>query len=80
MLVSKKISPKFRPNFAKFGSFRRQVLTSSAAGNSGLNPEGHVCNVAPWMLSVAASSIDRRFIDKIVLGNSETIVVRDELT
>jgi len=32
------------------------------------------------MLSVAASSIDRRFIDKIVLGNSETIVVRDELT
>ena len=63
-----------------FHAMRRGVLTSAATGNSGLNPEGHVCNVAPWMLSVVASSIDRRFIDKIVLGNSETIVVRDELT
>ncbi|KAK3126600.1 hypothetical protein QOZ80_7AG0559200 [Eleusine coracana subsp. coracana] len=26
---------------------------------------GHVCNVAPWMLSITASSIDRRFVDFI---------------
>nr|XP_034580689.1 subtilisin-like protease SBT4.9 [Setaria viridis]TKW30939.1 hypothetical protein SEVIR_2G071900v2 [Setaria viridis] len=56
-----------------FHAMRRGVLTSASAGNSGLLG-GHVCNVAPWMLSVAASSIDRRFVDKIVLGNGETIV------
>ncbi|CAM0144691.1 unnamed protein product [Urochloa decumbens] len=56
-----------------FHAMRRGVLTSAAAGNSGLTG-GHVCNVAPWMLSVAASSIDRRFVDRIVLGNGETIV------
>ncbi|XP_039834292.1 cucumisin-like [Panicum virgatum] len=64
---------------AAIGSFhamRRGVVTSTAAGNSGLSG-GRVCNVAPWMLSVAASSIDRRFTDRIVLGNGETIVVTD---
>ncbi|RLN36221.1 cucumisin-like [Panicum miliaceum] len=56
-----------------FHAMRRGVVTSTAAGNSGLTG-GRVCNVAPWMLSVAASSIDRRFVDRIVLGNGETIV------
>ncbi|PUZ68800.1 hypothetical protein GQ55_2G057600 [Panicum hallii var. hallii] len=56
-----------------FHAMRRGVVTSTSAGNSGLTG-GRVCNVAPWMLSVAASSIDRRFVVKIVLGNGETIV------
>ncbi|KAF8732026.1 hypothetical protein HU200_015981 [Digitaria exilis] len=56
-----------------FHAMRRGVLTSASAGNSGLDG-GHVCNVAPWMLSVAASSIDRRFVDTLVLGNGDTIV------
>ncbi|CAL5089038.1 unnamed protein product [Urochloa decumbens] len=56
-----------------FHAMRRGVVTSAAAGNSAL-AGGHVSNVAPWMLSVAASSIDRRFVDKIVLGNGKTIV------
>ncbi|XP_066392085.1 subtilisin-like protease SBT4.3 [Miscanthus floridulus] len=56
-----------------FHAMRRGVLTSAAAGNSGLVGLT-VCNVAPWMLSVAASSIDRQFIDRIVLGNGNTIV------
>jgi hypothetical protein len=58
-----------------FHAMRRGVLTSASAGNAALQG-GHVGNVAPWMLSVAASSIDRRFVDTIVLGNGETIVVR----
>ena len=71
--------PYFR-DAAAIGSFhavRRGVVTSTSAGNSGLPGPGggRVCNVAPWMLSVAASSIDRRFTDTIVLGNGETIVV-----
>ncbi|WVZ62256.1 hypothetical protein U9M48_012022 [Paspalum notatum var. saurae] len=57
-----------------FHAMRRGVLTSASAGNSGTSAVGKVCNVAPWMLSVAASTIDRRFVDSIVLGNGETIV------
>ncbi|KAL6595061.1 hypothetical protein ACP70R_048164 [Stipagrostis hirtigluma subsp. patula] len=56
-----------------FHAMRRGVVTSAAAGNSGFDG-GNVVNIAPWMLSVAASSIDRRFVDKIVLGNGKTIV------
>ena len=71
-------SPYFE-DAAAIGSFhamRRGVLTSAGAGNAGVLDGGNVCNVAPWMLSVAASSIDRRFTDTIVLGNGETFVVR----
>ena len=60
-----------------FHAMRHGVLTSAAAGNSGLYG-GHVSNVAPWMLSVGASGIDRGFVDKIVLGNGRTIVVIPE--
>ncbi|KAF8677916.1 hypothetical protein HU200_046402 [Digitaria exilis] len=42
---------------SSFHAMRRGVVTSAAAGNSGLSG-GRVCNVAPWMLSVAASTID----------------------
>ena len=67
---------------AAIGSFhamRRGVVTSASAGNSGLQRGFHVSNVAPWMLSVAASSIDRLFVDRIVLGNGDTIVVISDL-
>ncbi|XP_022679977.1 subtilisin-like protease SBT4.3 [Setaria italica] len=57
-----------------FHAMRRGVLTSATDSNSGLDG-GHVCNVAPWMLSFAASGIDPRFVDKIILGNGKTIVV-----
>nr|CAB3455951.1 unnamed protein product [Digitaria exilis] len=56
-----------------FHAMRRGVLTSASAGNSG-QFGGRVCNVAPWMLSVAASSIDRRF-DRLILGDGQTIEV-----
>ncbi|RCV09922.1 hypothetical protein SETIT_2G069200v2 [Setaria italica] len=56
-----------------FHAMRRGVLTSATDSNSGLDG-GHVCNVAPWMLSFAASGIDPRFVDKIILGNGKTIV------
>jgi subtilisin family serine protease len=58
-----------------FHAMERGILTSHAAGNNG--PSGAtVSSVAPWMLTVAASSMDRRIIDKVVLGNGRTIVVR----
>ncbi|PQQ19646.1 subtilisin-like protease SBT4.5 [Prunus yedoensis var. nudiflora] len=56
-----------------FHAMEKGILTLQSAGNSG--PEaGSVSSVAPWMLAVAASSTDRRIIDKIVLGNGKTIV------
>jgi subtilisin family serine protease len=58
-----------------FHAMRRGVLTSAAAGNSALDG-GRVDNVAPWILSVAASSTDRRLVGKLVLGNGKTIAVR----
>jgi len=58
-----------------FHAMRRGVLTSPAAGNSALDGGG-VDNVAPWILSIAASSTDRRLVGKLVLGNGKTIVVR----
>lgn len=57
-----------------FHAVRRGVLTSATNNNSELDG-GHACNIAPWMLSFAASSIHSRFVDKIVLGNGKTIVV-----
>ncbi|TVU41279.1 hypothetical protein EJB05_14782, partial [Eragrostis curvula] len=61
-----------------FHAMRRRVLTSAAAGNIVDGDGKFVGNVAPWMLSVAASSIDRRFIDKIALGNGQIIVKTEE--
>lgn len=75
--IGSKLPAQYFEDAQAIGSFhamRSGVLTSAAAGNSGLDG-GRVCNVAPWMLSVAASSTDRRLVDKLVLGNGTTIVV-----
>lgn len=58
-----------------FHAMERNILTVTAAGNDG-NSSGTVEAVAPWMLVVAASNIDRNFIDKVVLGNGKALVVR----
>ncbi|KAJ8471269.1 hypothetical protein OPV22_025612 [Ensete ventricosum] len=55
-----------------FHAVAKGILTSASAGNYGPY-RGTVANVAPWMLVVAASSIDRRIVDKVVLGNNMTI-------
>ncbi|KAJ4828047.1 hypothetical protein Tsubulata_028119 [Turnera subulata] len=54
-----------------FHAFRKGVLVSCSAGNSFL--PGTVSNVAPWILTAAASSIDREFNSNIYLGNSEIV-------
>ncbi|GLU10765.1 hypothetical protein SLE2022_275500 [Rubroshorea leprosula] len=46
------------------------ILTSTAAGNYGPT-YGSVSSAAPWTLSVAASTIDRKFVTKVKLGNGE---------
>ncbi|KAF1858782.1 hypothetical protein Lal_00013713 [Lupinus albus] len=66
---------KFEEDPIAIGSFHAMaggILTVNSAGNSGPFPAS-VSSVSPWMLSVAASTIDRRFIDKVVLGNEKIL-------
>ncbi|XVE69288.1 hypothetical protein DITRI_Ditri09bG0139800 [Diplodiscus trichospermus] len=53
-----------------FHAMKEGVLTVTSAGNEG--PErSSISNVSPWSLSVAASTIDRKFFTKVKLGNSQ---------
>lgn len=56
-----------------FHAFRRGILVSTSAGNSAF--PGTATNVAPWILTVAASTIDREFNSNIYLGNSKVLKV-----
>ncbi|XAR70354.1 Cucumisin [Bertholletia excelsa] len=53
-----------------FHAMKYGILTSNSAGNSGPDPVT-VSNFAPWTLTVAASTIDRKFVASIVLGNGQ---------
>lgn len=57
-----------------FHAMKHGVLTSNSAGNSGPDPES-ITNFSPWSLSVAASTIDRKFLTKVMLGNNATYEV-----
>ncbi|KAJ4979094.1 hypothetical protein NE237_009874 [Protea cynaroides] len=70
------ISDNFDKNVISIGAFhamQKGILTSVAAGNDGPLFDS-ITNVAPWMLTVAATSIDRRLISTVTLGNNITIV------
>ncbi|XP_024181659.1 subtilisin-like serine-protease S isoform X2 [Rosa chinensis] len=54
-----------------FHAVRHGILVVASAGNEG-NP-GSVTNLAPWMITVAASSTDRDFTSDIVLGNGVNV-------
>ncbi|XVF24982.1 hypothetical protein REPUB_Repub13aG0174200 [Reevesia pubescens] len=56
-----------------FHAMTKGIITLNSAGNGGLSGLQSVSSVAPWMVSVAASSIDRQFIDKVILGDGKTI-------
>jgi hypothetical protein len=44
-----------------------------AIGNSGPNPST-ITSGAPWLFSIAATTLDRQFNDKVVLGNGKTLI------
>ncbi|KAI4351493.1 hypothetical protein L6164_005859 [Bauhinia variegata] len=65
---------EFSEDVAAIGSFHATangILVVSSAGNSGPDPSS-VCNLAPWMFTVAASTIDRKFNSFVTLGNNMT--------
>lgn len=54
-----------------FGAAQHGVLVSCSAGNSGPDPYTAV-NIAPWILTVGASTIDREFPAHVVLGDGRS--------
>jgi hypothetical protein len=57
-----------------FHAMQKGILTSHSAGNNGPMYRT-LSNIAPWELTVAASTTDRRIIDKVVLGNGKILTV-----
>ncbi|KAI5081951.1 hypothetical protein GOP47_0001694 [Adiantum capillus-veneris] len=53
-------------------AYRHGILLSCSAGNAGPKP-GSVSNVPPWLLTIAASSVDRTFSAPIELGNGQIL-------
>ena len=56
---------------ASFGAIQNGVFVSCSAGNSGPD-SSTVSNAAPWIMTVAASYIDRSFPTTVKLGNGKT--------
>ncbi|ERN18248.1 subtilisin-like protease SBT1.6 [Amborella trichopoda] len=55
-----------------FGATAKGVFVASSAGNDG--PTGlSVTNLAPWLTTVGAGSIDRNFPADVTLGNGKTL-------
>ncbi|WJZ94256.1 hypothetical protein VitviT2T_013131 [Vitis vinifera] len=68
---AKGLAPKYdRDSIAigAFGAMEHGVIVSCSVGNSGPKPFTAV-NIAPWILTVGASTIDREFPADVVLGN-----------
>ncbi|TVU00866.1 hypothetical protein EJB05_53714, partial [Eragrostis curvula] len=66
-------APEFYNDTTVIGAFRavrKGIVFSASAGNSGPG-EFTVRNVAPWILTVGASTINRRFPATVVLGNGD---------
>lgn len=51
-----------------FGAMMKGIFVSCSAGNSGPQPFS-VANIAPWIMTVGASTVDRKFPASIILGN-----------
>ncbi|CAA0396037.1 unnamed protein product [Arabidopsis thaliana] len=64
---------------AAFHAVAKGITVVAAAGNEG--PGAHtVDNVAPWLLTVAATTLDRSFPTKITLGNNQTLFAESLFT
>lgn len=60
-------------SIGSFHATSRGVVVVSSAGNEG--QQGSATNLAPWLITVAASSTDRDFTSDIMLGNGAKIAV-----
>ncbi|XP_021817384.1 cucumisin-like [Prunus avium] len=61
-----------------FHALRKGILSSTSAGNEGPDLKT-VTGFAPWCLSVAATTTDRKFVTKVQLGNQKIYEVPKNL-
>ncbi|KAI4313538.1 hypothetical protein L6164_026511 [Bauhinia variegata] len=54
-----------------FHALSKGILTVTSAGNEG-PPYKTLSNFSPWTISVGASTMDRKFVTKVKLGNNKT--------
>jgi subtilisin family serine protease len=66
-------------SFGALHAVQKGIAVVYSAGNDGPTPQT-VANTAPWVITVAASKMDRAFPTVIKLGNNESIVVRTTST
>ncbi|XP_059664590.1 subtilisin-like protease SBT3.8 [Cornus florida] len=64
---------------ASFHAVMKGITVVCGAGNDGPAAQT-VLNTAPWILTVAASTMDRSFPTQITLGNNKTILGQDMST
>ncbi|KAK1620289.1 hypothetical protein QYE76_025806 [Lolium multiflorum] len=67
-------APNFYDDLTAVGAFRavsKGIVVSASAGNSGPG-ESTAANIAPWFLTVGASTVNRQFPADVVLGNNVT--------
>ena len=57
-----------------FHAVEHGITVVCSAGNDGPGSES-IANIAPWILTVAATTIDRDFESTVVLGNNKVIKV-----
>lgn len=57
-----------------FHATKNGIITVTSAGNDG-PASSSVTNHAPWLLTIAASGIDREFRSNVELGNGKTLSV-----
>lgn len=57
-----------------FHAMRKGIITVASAGNDGPTMAS-VTNTAPWIVTVAASGIDRAFKSTVQLGNGKNVSV-----
>ncbi|XP_044488065.1 subtilisin-like protease SBT3.6 isoform X3 [Mangifera indica] len=60
-------------SIGSFHAAAKGISVVCSAGNSGPYPQT-VINTAPWIITVAASTIDRSFPTAITMGNNQTVV------
>uniref|UniRef100_A0A0A0K313 Subtilisin-like protease SBT5.3 n=2 Tax=Cucumis sativus TaxID=3659 RepID=A0A0A0K313_CUCSA len=67
-------NPLFNDSVAigSFHAIKHGIVVICSAGNSG-PAAGTVTNVAPWQITVGASTMDRKFPSLVVLGNRKQI-------